>query len=179
MLTLVGIETAAVAPEELLAAWRTFFERLAATGTVVMVFEDLHWAGPGLLDFIDSLLEWSRALPIFVLTLARPELLDRRPDWGAARRSVTSAYLDPLPQQAMRELLAGLVPGLPDVAMAAIVNRADGVPLYAVETVRMLVADGRLVERDGAYRLTDDLTTLAVPESLTALILSRLDGLAP
>ena len=70
----------------------------------------------------------------------------------------------------MRELLAGLVPGLPDQAVRAIVARADGVPLYAVETVRMLLAEGRLALEGGTYRPVGDLTSLAVPETLTALI---------
>ena len=63
--------------------------------------------------------------------------------------------------------------------MARIVARADGVPLYAVETVRMLLAEGRLVLEGGSYRPVGDLTDLAVPETLTALIAARLDGLDP
>ncbi len=179
LLALLGIDTDAVDSEQLFAAWRTFFERLAATGTVVMVFEDLQWADPGLLGFIDSLLEWSRSVPIYVLTLARPELLERRPDWGAGKRSFTSIFLETLPPAAMRALLEGLVPGLPLAAVRAIVERADGVPLYAVETVRMLLTDGRLALEGDVYRPVGDLTTLAVPETLTALIASRLDGLEP
>ena len=179
LLALLGIDTGAVDSEELFAAWRTFFERLAATGTVVMVFEDLQWADPGLLDFIDVLLERSRSFPIFVLTLARPELLARRPQWGAGKRSFTSIFLEPLPASAMRALLEGLVPGIPSTAATAIVERADGVPLYAVETVRMLLSEGRLAREGGVYRPVGDLTNLAVPETLTALIASRLDGLEP
>lgn len=179
LLALLGIDAGAVGSEQLVGAWRTFFERLAASRTVVLVFEDLQWADPGLLDFIDALLEWSRACPIYVVTLARPELLDKRPDWGAGKRSFTSIVLDPLPAAAMRELLAGLVPGLPEAAQAAIVARADGIPLYAVETVRMLLAEGRLALVDGVRRPVGDLAELAVPETLTALIASRLDALAP
>ena len=178
LLALLGIESGA-APEQLFGAWRTFFERLASSAPVVMVFEDLHFADSGLLDFIDHLLEWSRNVPIYVVTLARPELIERRPDWGAAKRTFTAMYLEPLPPAAMRALLAGLVPGLPDATVEAIVERADGIPLYAVETVRMLLADDRLVLDDGVYRPVGDLTTLAVPETLTALIASRLDGLDP
>ncbi|HEX3427580.1 MAG TPA: adenylate/guanylate cyclase domain-containing protein, partial [Candidatus Limnocylindrales bacterium] len=178
LLALLGVESGA-SPQELFGAWRTFFERLAASQPVVMVFEDLHFADSGLLDFIDHLLEWSRGVPIYVVTLARPELLERRSGWGAGQRNFTSMTLDPLGPAAMRELLAGLVPGLPDVATNAIVSRADGVPLYAVETVRMLLADGRIALSDGAYRPVGDLTNLAVPETLTALIASRLDGLEP
>ena len=178
LLALLGIETG-VRSEQLFGAWRAFFERLSATGPVVMVFEDFHFADLGLIEFVDHLLEWSRNVPIYVVTLSRPELLEKRPDWGAGKRNFTSLYLEPLPESAMRLLLAGLVPGLPEPAIRAIVARADGVPLYAVETVRMLLADGRLTLEGGAYWPIGDLTSLAVPETLTALIASRLDGLAP
>jgi class 3 adenylate cyclase len=176
LLALLGVE-AQVASDQLFAAWRTFFERLADTAPVVMVFEDLHHADKGMLDFIDHLMEWSRNAPITVVTLARPELMDRRADWGAGKRSFTSIYLEPLPPAEMERLLAGLVPGLPAKAAAAIVARADGVPLYAVETVRMLLAQGRLVLEGQTYTPVGDLHDLAVPETLTALIAARLDGL--
>jgi class 3 adenylate cyclase/tetratricopeptide (TPR) repeat protein len=176
LLALLGFESR-VASSELFAAWRTFFERLATTAPVVMVFEDHHHADAGLLDFVDHLLEWSRDVPMCVITLARPELLERRPDWATGKRNLTLLHLEPLPDEAVRELIRGLVPGLPDAAVGQIVARAEGVPLYAVETIRMLLADGRLVPEDGAYRPSSDLSQLAVPESLTALITSRLDGL--
>ena len=177
LLALLGIESG-ISSEQLFGAWRTFFERMATTGPVVMVFEDFHYADAGVIDFVDHLVEWSRSYPIYVVTLSRPELLEKRPDWGAGKRSFTSVHLEPLPEPAMRALLAGLVPGLPESAVGAIVARADGVPLYAVETVRMLLADGRLAFEDGAYHPVGDLASLAVPETLTALIASRLDGLA-
>jgi hypothetical protein len=177
MLSLLGVGTQETSPEQFFGAWRTFFERLATTGPVVMVFEDLHHADAGLLDFIDHMAEWSRSVPIMIITLARPELLDKRPDWGAGKRNFTSIYLEPLSTAAMQELLAGLVPGLPVRARDAIVERADGVPLYAVETVRMLLAQGRLQLEAGIYTITGDLADLSVPETLTALISSRLDEL--
>ncbi len=176
LLALLGIETT-VPSDQLFGAWRTFFERLAASAPVVMIFEDFHFADAGLLAFVDHLLDWSRNAPIYVVTLARPELLEKRPDWGAGKRNFTSLYLDPLSDPDMRLLLAGLVPGLPESAIRSIVERADGIPLYAVETVRMLLAEGRLAVEDGTYRPVGDLTTLAVPETLTALIASRLDSL--
>jgi class 3 adenylate cyclase len=180
LLALLGSgDTPSGGRDELFAAWRTFFERIAAQGTTVLLFEDLQWADAGLLDFIDHLLEWTKGLPIFVLTLARPELLERRPDWGAGRRNFVALTLDPLPEPAMRQLLAGLVPGLSASVARAIVARADGIPLYAVETVRMLVAEGRLKEEGGAYHPVGDLSSLAIPETLTALIAARLDGLDP
>jgi class 3 adenylate cyclase/tetratricopeptide (TPR) repeat protein len=178
LLALLGIGSAA-GSEQLFAAWRTFFERLSDSGSVVLAFEDLHWADSGTLDFVDHLLEWSKAYPIFVVTLARPELLEKRPDWGAGKRNFASVHLEPLSEGAMRSLLGGLVPGLPEQTTRAIVTRADGIPLYAIETIRMLVGDGRLKEEGGVYLPVGDLTALAVPETLTALIASRLDGLDP
>ena len=176
LLALLGIGTP-TAPEQLFGAWRTFFERLSASAPVVLVFEDLHFADSGLLAFVDHLLEWSKGFSIYVVTLARPELLEKRTDWGVAKRNFTSLYLEPLSESAMRELLAGLVPGLPAAAAKAIVDRADGIPLYAVETIRMLLAEGRLTLAGDVYVPTGDLTSLAVPETLTALISSRLDRL--
>ena len=139
--------------QDLFAAWRLFFERLAESYPTVLAFEDMQWADASLLDFVEYLLDWSRNHPIFVVTLARPELLERRPTWGAGQRSFTSLYLEPLSQQAMEELLAGLVPGLPAEVRDRILARAEGIPLYAVETVRMLLDRGLLVQDGPAYRL--------------------------
>jgi class 3 adenylate cyclase/predicted ATPase len=180
LLALLGLEPAPPGGRDaLFPAWRSFFERIAERGTTVLVFEDLQWADTGLLDFIDHLLEWSRGLPIMVVTLARPELFDRRPDWGANRRNLTSLALEPLDDASIRALLDGLVPGLPEDALAAIVGRAEGMPLYAVETVRGLLADGLIERRDDVYVPVGDLSTLRVPESLRSLIASRLDALDP
>ena len=178
LLALLGFEQR-IDAQGLFGLWRTFFERLADVNPVAMVFEDIHYSDPGLLDFIDHVLEWSRNSPITIITLARPELLEKRPNWGAGKRSFTSIYLEPLDDADMRELLAGLVPGLPQKAIAAIVARADGIPLYAVETVRMLLAQGRLTLEEGVYRPSGDLDDIAVPETLTALIAARLDSLEP
>jgi class 3 adenylate cyclase/tetratricopeptide (TPR) repeat protein len=163
--------------EELTAAWRTLFERIADLGPTVLVFEDLHWADPGLLDFIEGLLASARNRPITVLALAHPELLESRPTFGAAVRNHTRLDLAPLTDDAMDTLLLGLVPGIPPAAIRAIRERAAGIPLYAVETVRMLLDQGRLSEADGRFRLDTDLGTLAVPDSLQSLIGARLDTL--
>jgi predicted ATPase/class 3 adenylate cyclase len=163
--------------EDLFAAWRLFFERLAAVYPVVVLFEDMQWADASLLDFIEYLLEWSRNSPILVVTQARPELLEQRPTWGAGHRNFTSMYLDPLSEEAMEELLTGLVPGLPEELRVQILARAEGIPLYAVETVRMLLDRGALVQEGAVYRPAGTVESLEVPETLHALIAARLDGL--
>ncbi len=177
---LLGLEERTLAdPRDLYAAWRVYFERMAGQLTAVLVFEDLQWADGGLLDFIEYLLEWSRNSPILVVTLARPEFGETRPGWGVGKRGLTSLFLEPLSTEAMGQLLSGMVPGLPEDLSTLILERAAGVPLYAVETVRMLIDRGMLVEDRGAYRATGSLEALEVPESLHALIAARLDSLAP
>ncbi len=177
---LLGLEAAPPGgSEELTAAWRTLFERIADRGPTVLVFEDLHWADSGLLDFVEGLLAAARARPILVLALARPELIAARPTWGATVRNHLRLDLAPLDDAAMEMLLLGLAPGIPPAAIAAIRGRAEGIPLYAVETVRMLIDQGRLTGSEGRFHLVGDLGTLSVPDSLQALLGSRLDALDP
>ena len=163
--------------EEFEAACRTLFERISERGTVVLVFEELQWADPALLDFIETITDRSRARPILVVTLSRPDLLERRPTWGAGLRSFSNLPLDPLAPDEVEMLLVGLAPGLPATAIAAIVERAEGIPLYAVEMVRMLLDQGVLREREGRYHLDGELGPLAIPGTLAGLLGSRLDGL--
>ena len=166
--------------EDLFGAARLFFERLTERHATVLVFEDMQWAEPALVDFIEYLLDWSRNHPLFVLTLARPEVLERHPRWAAGKRNFTSLYLEPLAPAAMEALLTGLVPGLPGALRERVLDRAEGVPLYAVETVRMLIDRGLLVREGNGYRLAEpggEVDELAIPETLHALIAARLDGL--
>ncbi|HEX8976809.1 MAG TPA: adenylate/guanylate cyclase domain-containing protein [Solirubrobacteraceae bacterium] len=169
---LLGLEQrTAVDRGDLFSGWRLFFERLAEEQPVVLAFEDLQWADSGLLDFIDYLLEWSAEFPLFILALGRPELLNARPGWTA------SITLEPLGDGAMGELLVGLVPGLPDELVSKIQARADGSPLYAVETVRMLLDRGLLAQQGSRYLVTGEVGELEVPETLHSLAAARLDGL--
>ena len=155
---LLGLEEGASGDEEnLFSAWRILIERLAETAPTVLVFEDIQWADAGLLDFLEYLLDWSRGYPIYVLALARPEFAERRAAWSG-KRGFTQLYLEPLAPAAMEELLAGLVPGLPEDLRARILDRAEGVPLYAVETVRMLLDRGLLTREGNVYRPTGPST---------------------
>ena len=166
--------------EEVFAAWRTFFERLADRGTTVLVFEDLHWADAGLLDFVEHLAEHAASRPILILAVARPELLERRPGWGSGPPRSRA----PEPRSRCRRprcpsSSTGSRPGLPGDLAERILDRAAGVPLYAVEILRMLVDRGDLEAAEGTYAVRGPLERLAVPETLHALIAARLDGLEP
>jgi len=176
LLHLLGLaERTAPDREDLFSAWRRFFERLAEQGPLVMVFEDIHWADQGLVAFVEYLLDWGRHHPILVLTLARPEVADRHPGFPGSTRRAATLPLEPLDDDAMDELLTGLVPGLPAEVRRRLRDAADGVPLYAVETVRMLRDRGLLEQKGDDVVVTGDLTRLEVPETLHALIASRLD----
>ena len=106
LLALLGVGDAPEGGSQgMFAAWRTYFERITGHGTVALLFEDLHWADTGMLDFIDHMLDWSLNVPILIVTLSRPELLDNRPGWGAGRRNFLALDLQPLDDAGMRELL--------------------------------------------------------------------------
>ncbi len=163
---------------ELFAALRHFFHAVAERGTTVLLFEDLHWADDGLLDFIAELVERSPRNPIFVVTLARPDLLERNPGWGSGRRNFVSLHLAPLSEPAMADLVTGMVPGISSEVVEEICTRAAGVPLYAVEFVRTLLASGDVARHGDRYVLEGGLGDLAVPDSLQAVIGARLDRLS-
>jgi class 3 adenylate cyclase len=111
---------------ELYAALRSYFQHVAATDTAVLLFEDIHWADDGQLEFIEELIEMSPRHPILVITLARPQLLDRHPTWGSARHHFLSMHLGPLSDAEMIELVTGLAPGIPEAVVGLIVERAGG-----------------------------------------------------
>jgi class 3 adenylate cyclase/tetratricopeptide (TPR) repeat protein len=164
---LVGLATEADASaesrHEAFAAWRRFFEAVAEERPLVLVFEDLHWADEGLLDFVDGLAERVSGVPLLVLCSARPELLERRPGWGGGKRNTATISLSPLTEAETSRLLAALLdrPVLPAGMQAALLQRAGGNPLYAEEYVRMLGDRG-----DG---------DLPLPETVQGIVAARLD----
>ena len=181
LLTLLGLEPAPAGGRDVLfAAWRIFFERIA---------ERAH-DGPAL-----------RGPPVGRQRPARlhrapPGVVEERPahrrdagpsgavrppaGLGQARRATSPASRSSRSATTRcASLLDGFVPGLPEPAIRAILARADGMPLYAVETVRTLVADGRLVRDGDAYRPIGELGELTIPDTLRSLIASRLDALDP
>jgi len=144
---------------------------------VVLVVEDAQYDA-GLLDFLDYLVDWVRDLPVYVLVLARPELGEIRPGFGTGRNRSTLT-LDPLDPVSMDQLVEALVPGMPGPARAKITAQAQGIPLFAVETIRSLVDRDIVQPVEGVYRLIGEVGQLAVPDSLHALLAARLDALDP
>ncbi|MGA7226726.1 MAG: adenylate/guanylate cyclase domain-containing protein [Acidimicrobiia bacterium] len=162
---------------DLEAAVRMYFEAVAARGTTVLVFEDLHWADAAMVDFVQELTDWWRGLPILIVTMARSDLLDQHPTWSAARPGVVSVTLGPLSIPEMSTLIEGTVPGLPKDTVVAIAERAAGIPLYAVELMRGMLAAGDMEGGTDGYRFVGEAAQIAVPETLQAVIGARIDRL--
>ncbi|MGH3471987.1 MAG: ATP-binding protein [Nocardioidaceae bacterium] len=176
--SLLGEESREFAREDLFAAWTRFLERVGEGDPVVLLIDDAQYADAGLLDFIEHLLANSGS-GMFVLLLARPELLSAHPQLGGRRASIVR--LEPLPNSSMGELVDGLVDHLPVTVRAGLVQRADGIPLFAVETVRALI-DRELVQPSGGRYVVApdrdvDLSEIGAPASLHALVAARLDAL--
>jgi class 3 adenylate cyclase len=160
---------------EAFTAWRRFVELLASR-PLVLAFEDLHWADDGLLDFVEGLAAWTGEVPLAVVCTAREELLERRPGWGDAPSS-TVLELPPLSRGETVSLLDELLEqhALPEFLEEAVLERAAGNPLYAAEYLSMLVDRGFLRRERETYYLRRK--ELPLPESLHAIIASRLDAL--
>jgi class 3 adenylate cyclase/tetratricopeptide (TPR) repeat protein len=151
---------------EAFAAWRRFLEALADQRMLVLVFEDLHWADDGLLDFVDELVEWLHDVPLLVVASARPELLERRPGWGGGKLNASTIGLAPLSSE-QTSLLIGRVlerAVLPTATQGALLERAEGNPLYAEQFAQLYLERGSASE-------------LQLPETLQGIVAARLDGL--
>ena len=164
--------------EDLFDAWRRVLERMAARSTLLLVLEDLHWADDGLLDFVEHVTEWARG-PILVLTLSRPELLERRPAWGEQRPSRTTISLDPLtPEETQLMLEDLLATRLPADLTRIVLERGEGNPLFGEEIVRMLIDRGVIRETEATgWELVGPVDEVEVPRSIQALVAARLDSL--
>lgn len=165
--------------ERLFDTWRGFLEKMAGRHPLVLVFEDIHWADEGLLDFIDHMARWAQG-PILIVTLARPELLDLRPGWGGGMRNYSAIYLDALSPSENEAMLDDLLSvTLPDELKNLIVERSEGNPLYTEEIVRMFIDRGILRGTKAAHwELAAPVDTIDVPRSIQSLIAARVDGLS-
>jgi ATP/maltotriose-dependent transcriptional regulator MalT len=122
------------------------------------VFDDIQWGEPTFLDLIEHVADLSRGAPILLLCMARPELLDLRPGWAGGKHNATSVLLEPLPRDAVDELLLALAGEVDE----RIRDAADGNPLFLEEMVELARVSGGDV---------------AVPPTIHALLTARLDNL--
>jgi class 3 adenylate cyclase/tetratricopeptide (TPR) repeat protein len=163
---LAGLEGEPAERADSFAAWRRWLEALAEHRPLVLVVEDLHWADEELLDFVDSLVDRLAGVAFLVVCTTRPELYERRPDWGGGKRNALSVSLGPLDDADTARIVARALDQarLPAETQSAVLARADGNPLYAEQYARM-VAEGAPVT--------------ALPETVQGIVAARLDLLAP
>lgn len=166
--------------DELRWGVRRYFERRAAGDPLVLVFEDIHWAEPRLLEVIEDLTEWSRA-PMLILCLARPDLRESRPSWGGGATNAAAIALSPLTGDESRTLIAELlaVDELSEQLRGEVVRRAEGNPLYVEEFLRMLMDSGRIAQQGGRWLAVAGLEAIEVPPTLQGIITARLDRVPP
>ena len=167
MLVQLGIEPSEAirsSPAETQLATRALLEERAGERPLVLVIDDLHWAEEPMLDLVEHVVDWSRAAPILLLCVARPELLDVKAGWGGGKLNATSVLLEPLPDDEARLLADGLLTDveLDDDTRARILTTADGNPLF-LEEMAALAREAR--------------GTVDVPPTIRALLQARLDAL--
>jgi predicted ATPase len=149
----------------------------------VLYIEDIHWADDRSLDLINLLVRDNARLPLFVICMARPSLYERRPQWGEGQHFHEKILLEPLSQLSGRRLVRELLKKVPEVPTALrdlIVERADGNPFYIEELVRALIDDGVVVKGESDWSVDETrLSGVRIPPTLTGVLQSRLDTLAP
>ncbi|MDR7420307.1 MAG: tetratricopeptide repeat protein [Armatimonadota bacterium] len=168
LLLTFGGETGPVDPgnrrRQLFDAWTTVLSRLAEHQPVVLALEDLHWADDGLLDLIEWLSDHLHTVRVFMVCLARPELLERRPTWGGGRRNASTIDLLPLRTEEAEQLVVALSSqGLGPELRQMITQRAEGNPLFVEEIVRMLLEGGG--------------PAASIPDTVQAVLTARIDRL--
>jgi DNA-binding SARP family transcriptional activator/tetratricopeptide (TPR) repeat protein len=153
--------------EEIFWETRRLFATLARDRPLVVFFEDVHWAEPTFLDLVEYLAVRTPDAPILLVCIARPELLEQRPDWTRERRNAGSQELERLPEPECEMLIANLAQDLAKETQARLLDTAEGNPLFIEQLVAMLT------ERHG-YE-----AGLSIPPTIDALLQARLDRLGP
>ena len=161
---------------ELFWGIRELLEHLASVMPLVVVIDDVHWAAPTLLDLVEHLVENVDGARILVLCTARPDMLDTKPDWSVGPNA-GRLLLERLPADASAQILENMMGGvqLPATIRDTVLRGADGNPLFVEQLVSMLVDTGALVDVDGQWEPTRELTHLEIPPSIQALLAARLD----
>lgn len=147
----------------------------------MLVIDDLQWAEPALILVIEGILDRMRGVPLALLCVARSELTETHPGWSAGRSNASTMTLEGLDRAETATLISRLldIDDLPADLRAQIAARSEGNPLFCEEFLRMLIDDGRVIFEEGRWRATADAASVAVPETIVALLAAGIDRLAP
>jgi len=185
---LLGLEDAGgalpgVAPErigvELSWGFRQYIEAVAAQDPVVVLIDDLQWAEPAAVEIIGELVDPPPEVPLLLVCMARPDLMERHPGWAAARPNASIIALEPLDERGTRTLLSRLLgmEDLPPLIASQVADRSAGNPLFCEEFLRMLIEDGMLELVEGEWRAGPSAAQLDLPETVHAIVAARIDNL--
>ena len=155
-------------------AWIGLLGEICSGGPVTVVVEDLHWAEPALLELLGKAARDVRS-PLLLLTTARPELIDRQPDWGVARGSASRLWLEPLSAAEAEQMLAKIAGELPDAVRRLVLKRAEGNPFFVEEVLGSLLDEGVLRREAGRWVASRVPATLDVADSVQGVIGARID----
>ena len=176
---LTGIEETRGLVEEGFWAVRRLFASLAGAKPLVVLLDDAHWAEATLLELIENVARHAESVPILLLCASRPDLLERRPNWGQSPGAgpSTTVMLDPLDDAACDRLIAELLgESQSDLDIRDhVAARAEGNPLFVEQMISMLIDDGRLEQVDGRWVAVGDLENVTVPPGIHALLAARLE----
>jgi class 3 adenylate cyclase/tetratricopeptide (TPR) repeat protein len=174
---LFGLSDEPITAAEIPWAVRRTLEAMAATRPLVAILDDIQWADPGVLDLVENVADLLSSSPILLLTIARPELIERRPEWFA-RPDLRTIRLDTLQPDDATMLIANLLgPGITPRLAARIAEATDGNPLFIEQVAAMLRDRGGSSGPMASGSTGDGDETLAVPGSIQALLAARLDAL--
>ncbi len=176
---LLGLSSETPGILETFWAVRKLLEHLGNQSPVVVLFDDIHWGEPTFLDLLEYLIDRIQSAPVLLICLARPELLEQRPRWMTGKANATRIALEPLSGTETATLIGNLVGQARPVddALSRVADLSEGNPLFVEETLRMLVDDGVLRRLDGKWEVSGDLSTIAIPPTIHALLAARLDRL--
>ena len=176
----IGVTEAVGTAEEGFWAVRRLFEAIARRKPLIVVFDDLNWSEPTLLDLIEHVAEYAHDTPILLVCLSRPELLDVRRGWSGGKKNATTIFLEPLSEREADALIDNLIGevSLPREVRERIQSSSAGNPLFVEEMFSMLIDDGLLRSEDDHWEAVGDLSEVRVPPSIQLLLATRLDQLA-
>jgi class 3 adenylate cyclase/tetratricopeptide (TPR) repeat protein len=163
--------------ENTLAALMAHMERLASHQPMLVVYEDVHWIDPTTLELLSLAIDRVQRLPVLLLVTARPEF---KPPWPPSAH-VSTVELGRIGQEEGASLIQQVTGGkaLPPDVLQQILARTDGIPLFLEELTKAVIESGALTDAGHSYTAAAALPELAIPTSLNASLLARLDRLAP
>lgn len=178
--SLTGFSPEVFNVDESLWAVRTMLESVARQRPAIVVFDDVHWGEPTFLDLIERLVESTREAAVLILCIARPELLEERPEWMKGRSRAQQITLEELSVDESALVVRNILgnSGLPPTLEARVLDAAQGNPLFVEQMIAMLVDDGVLFgSQEAGWSVNGAPTDVAVPDSIASLLAARLDRL--